>query len=123
MRWHDLVLDELAGGSSIPRHGSSSPNDEARKFVTLMALGLADKDEQVLVRKEKRKKSQRAAMDEWGSSLLLFLAKWGCPTTPILAKGVAQATPLSFFSIFKCFYFYFKFYYFIFLMHRTRVSF
>jgi hypothetical protein len=91
IRWRDLVLDEVVGGSSIPRHGSSSPNDEAGKFVTLMALGLADRDEQVLVRKEKMKKSQRAAMDEWGSSLLLFM-----PTTPILAKGVARATPLFF---------------------------
>jgi hypothetical protein len=43
--------------------------------VTLMALGLVDRDEQVMVRKEKRKKSQGATMDEWGSSLLLFLAK------------------------------------------------
>jgi hypothetical protein len=64
MRLRDLVLDEVAGGSSIPRHGSSSPNDEAGKFVTLMALGFDDRDEQVMVRKEKRKKSQGAAMDE-----------------------------------------------------------
>jgi len=91
MRWRDLVLDEATGGSSIPRHGSSSPNDEAGKFVTLMALGLVDRDEQVMVRKEKRKKSQGAAMDEWGSSLLLFLAKKGWLVTPILAKGVARA--------------------------------
>jgi hypothetical protein len=77
MRWRDLVLDEVAVGS---------PNDDARKFVTLMALGFVDKDEQVMVRKEKRKKSQGAAMDEWGSSLLLFLAKRGWP-----AKGVARA--------------------------------
>jgi hypothetical protein len=39
MRWHDLVLDEATWGSSIPLHGSSSPNNEAGKFVTLMALG------------------------------------------------------------------------------------
>jgi hypothetical protein len=82
MRWRDLVLDEVAVGS---------PNDDARKFVTLMALGFVDKDEQVMVRKEKRKKSQGAAMDEWGSSLLLFLAKKGWLVTPILAKGVARA--------------------------------
>jgi hypothetical protein len=46
------------------------------KFLTLMALGLVDRDEQVMVRKEKRKRSQGAAMNEWGSSVLLFLAKW-----------------------------------------------
>jgi hypothetical protein len=91
MRWRDLVLDDVAGGLSIRRHGSSSPNDEAEKFVTLMALGLVDKDEQVMVTKEKWKKSQGAPMDEWGSSLLLFLAKWRWLATPILAKGVTQA--------------------------------
>jgi hypothetical protein len=91
MRWRDLVQDEVARGSSMPRHGSSSPNDEAGKFVTLMALGLVDRDEQVMGWKEKRKKSQGAAMDECGSSLLLFLTKWGWPAIPILAKGVARA--------------------------------
>jgi hypothetical protein len=47
-----------------------------RIFLTLMALGLVDRDKQVMVRKEKRKRSQGAAMNEWGSSVLLFLAKW-----------------------------------------------
>jgi len=47
------------------------------KFLTLMALGLVDRDEKVMVRKEKRKRSQGAPMDEWGSSLLLFLASGG----------------------------------------------
>jgi hypothetical protein len=45
------------------------------KFLTLMALGLVDRDEKVMVRKEKRERSQGAPMYEWGSSLLLFMAK------------------------------------------------
>jgi len=74
------------------------------KFLTLMALGLVDRDEKVMVRKEKRERSQGAPMYEWGSSLLLFMAKrWLEP--PLLYL-------FFFFYLFFNGFFFLKFYYF-----------
>jgi hypothetical protein len=89
------------------------------KFLTLMALGLVDRDEKVMVRKEKRKRSQDAPMDEWGSSLLLFMAKrWLEP--PLLYLFLF----FHFFSLFfNAFFFFLVLLFSIFLMHRMYVSF